>query len=82
MTTFLDGPAKGQNLALKASPEILRVVQDIETGEWDALDQPGDKPRSEEQVFNYVLVECHGTMHLNAGKRSGFYKISIYKFVP
>lgn len=81
MTTFEDGPAKGQNLALKRSPMFLRVVTDC-AGKWDALDQPDDSPRREEMVFVYRLSGEPGWCHINRGRRgSGFYPIAIYHYV-
>ena len=53
MIQFLDGPAAGVELSLRAAPRILRVVRS-ENGEWDALDQPQDAPEAGEEVFVYV----------------------------
>lgn len=61
MTTFLDGPAKGQCLMLRCSPEILRVVHDVKTGKWDALDLPTDTPRHDEEVYTYKLKRHIGS---------------------
>lgn len=81
MTTFLDGPAKGQNLALKQSPELLTVVVD-EKGKWDALDCPEDSIRPGEKSFVYRLKEKQGMVHINRGKNgSGFYAIAQYEFL-
>ena len=81
MTTFEDGPAKGQRLMLKHAPEFLRVVVD-EKEKWDALDLPTDTPRPEELIYAYRLSEKTGMCHINAGRgRSGFYTIARYGFV-
>lgn len=81
MTSFLDGPAKGQVLGLKRSPYFLRVVQDAK-GTWDALDQLHDRPSLDEKVYVYVLVESHGMVHLRMAKGSGFYSLAQYKLYP
>ena len=52
MTTFLDGPAKGEVLRLKAAPLFLRVVQNGPC--FDALDMPGDEPEPTELVYVYL----------------------------
>ena len=81
MTTFLDGPAKGQRLMLKNSPQQLRVVFDVATNTWDALDQPGDEPKHSEMVFDYELKERKGTCHIyKRGGGGGFYPISEYVY--
>jgi len=81
MTTFLDGPAKGQRLMLKHSPKNLRVVE--KGGKWDALDLPSDVPSPGETVHHYRLRTIKGTAHVNAGPgRSGFYPIAEYKHLP
>lgn len=79
VTTFVDGPAKGQTLMLKRSPEVLNVVFDTKTGKWDALDQPGDKPSDSEVVHVYVLCERCGTVHVNCRGGGGFFPIAKYK---
>lgn len=82
MTTFIDGPAKGQALALRRSPMFLRVVRKGEGPTWDALDQPEDTPYDDEYVFAYKLSKDLGVCHLNrGGGRSGFYKIAEYSFI-
>jgi len=53
MTTFEDGPAKGQHLSLQRAPKFLRVVED--GGKWDALDQPTDEPRPGETLYAYRI---------------------------
>ena len=84
MTTFVDGPAKGQTLMLKHAPPFLRVVEC--DGKWDALDAPGDEPAPGETVHLYELVERNGTVHVDSnrgGKRVGdWYAISSYRHVP
>ena len=84
MTTFLDGPARGQFLRLRHSPESLRVVE--AGGKWDALDAPDDKPRPGETVYLYKLIKRSGTVHIDSrrgGKRVGnWYAIASYRYVP
>lgn len=81
MTIFLDGPAKGQTLQLKRGPYFLRVVTDGKA--WDALDQIDDSPRSNEQIFIYVMEGIPSGMHLNArGGRGGFFVSATYKLAP
>jgi hypothetical protein len=63
MTTFEDGPAKGQTLMLQRAPLFLRVVIDP-SGKVDALDQLTDKPASNEKIFAYVLTAEPGRFHI------------------
>ena len=82
MTTFLDGPAKGQTLMLRRCPVFLRVVES--GGKWDALDQPSDTPRSGETLYAYSLVGRPGVCyHINCGRKGGggTYPISEYRLV-
>ena len=81
MTTFLDGPAEGQNLMLKRSPVFLRVVVG-QDGVWDALDQLGDSPRPGETIIAYRIDGEPGTCHLNFGGGKGsWYSVAQYKYV-
>ncbi len=84
MTTFADGPAKGQTLMLKRSPLLLRVVQDLNTGKFDALDAAEDTPAENERLFAYRMVKFSGMVHLNRGRSggSGFYGMAHYALVP
>ncbi|MGE4183331.1 MAG: hypothetical protein AB7J34_26230 [Limisphaerales bacterium] len=80
MTTFIDGPAKGQHLLLKSSPQTLTVVVDP-TGKWDALDQPGDAVRPGERTFQYLRVGEPGFIHINRGRgRGGFFSMAQYRW--
>ena len=80
MTTFEDGPAKGQHLMLKCAARFLRVVE--ANGTWDALDQPTDTPRPEEKLYAYEIAGQPGMCHLNCGRgRGGWYPIASYRFV-
>jgi len=80
MTTFQDGPAKGQHLMLRRCARFLRVVE--ANGKWDALDQLHDEPRPEETLYAYEIVGEPGMMHLNAGRgRGGCYPIATYRLV-
>lgn len=79
MTTFLDGPAKGNTLMLKRTVIILRVTVGP-TGQWDALDQVEDQAATDELIHVYVLWQCKGTTHIRAAKgRGGFYNMVAYK---
>lgn len=83
MITFLDGPAIGKALMLRNCPQMLRVTRDKQTGQFDALDAPGDEPRPTEEVFQYQLVERTGGAFVDFGGKkkgaSGFYPIAKYK---
>jgi hypothetical protein len=74
MTTFLNGPAKGQTLMLKRSPILLRVC--LNGKKWDALDQPDDLPHPAEIMFVYVLKEFKGHCMINPG---GCYPLAKYE---
>jgi hypothetical protein len=81
MTTFQDGPAKGQTLLLRRAPYFLRVTVDA-TGKWDGLDQPDDNPMPAEMIHAYHLVREPGMCHIRAtGGRGGFYPIAEYQMV-
>ena len=83
MTTFKDGPAKGQNLSLKRAPVFLRVTYDVTTRKWDALDQLEDNAKVSEQVFAYVMTGPPGSIHIHAtGGRGGFYPVAEYQLCP
>jgi hypothetical protein len=77
MTRFLDGPAAGQLLSLRSSPELLRVCS--KDGKWDALDQRRDMPAAGEVLYVYVLAEKKGSVHLRPG---GFFPIADYRLYP
>lgn len=80
MTTFEDGPAKGQRLMLKRAAHFLRVVE--ANGKWDALDQPTDTPQPGEKLFAYEITGKPGMVHLNCGGgRGGSYPIATYRFL-
>ena len=80
MTTFEDGPAKGQHLMLQRAPRFLRVVE--AHGKWDALDLPTDTPNPEEKLYAYQVGSYLGMCHLNRGRgRGGFYPIASYRYV-
>ncbi len=86
MTRFLDGPAAGQSLMLRAAPEFLRVVHSPRRkgdDQWDALDQPGDEPKRGESVYAYRRVGKAGTIHLMAQPRSasGWYATATYRVI-
>ncbi len=81
MTTFLDGPAKGQRLImLHRAARFLRVCE--EKGKWDALDQLTDSPKAEETLHAYEIAGPVGMCHIRAsGGRGGFYPIAEYRMV-
>lgn len=80
MTTFEDGPAKGQTLMLQRAPRFLRVTQHGAT--FDALDLMGDVPKPEEKLFVYEIVGEPGRIHINrSGGRGGFFSTGHYRFV-
>lgn len=56
MTTFLNGPAKGQKFRCSRCPILLRVVKHKSTGKWDVLDQLADTPEDMEHVYLYMLT--------------------------
>lgn len=75
MIRFLDGPAMGLSLKLARVPHYLRVVVSGGRG-WDALDQIGDTPCDDEQIYLYVLARNNGVVHMDfrdttTGKRRG-----------
>jgi hypothetical protein len=70
MLKMLDGPARGQTIQCRRSPIFLRVVRNSKK-EWDALDQLGDKPEYDEDIFVYVMVKYLGWIHLNTGGKPG-----------
>lgn len=49
-----DGQADALVLHLRRLPVFVRVVQDVSSGEWDALDQLTDEPRDGERIAVYV----------------------------
>lgn len=79
MVKLLDGPATGQTLMLHRAPLLMRVTRD-RAGRWDALDNPDDTVSLEETVFVYRRTGTAGTVHLNAGKASGFYALAEYHY--
>lgn len=80
MTTFEDGPAKGQHLMLKRAARFLRVVE--ADGKWDALDHPDDTPNPNEKLYAYEITSQPGMCHIHrGGGRGGFYPIATYRLV-
>ncbi len=63
MIRFLDGPAEGVTLRLRRAPLVLRAVRSP-AGEWDALDQLGDRPRPSETIVVYVRASAVTQYHL------------------
>lgn len=56
---------------LKRCPMYLRVTEFA--GKFDALDQPDDIPRSEEEIFAYQTTGPTGHMHVNMGSKGGWF---------
>lgn len=94
MLQFIGGPAEklADGLMLRSAPKLLRVVYDAtytaavckkDRTEWDALDQPDDKPRKGEVLYAYRLLEYRGMIHLRMSPRrhSGYYANATYEFV-
>lgn len=81
MTTFEDGPAKGQRLMLHRAPIFLRVTE--KGGKFDALDQVDDTPRPDEMLYAYQLAERPGHCHINTGRKpgGGFYPVAKYRMI-
>jgi hypothetical protein len=84
MTKLIDGPGAGKALMLRRVVTLLRVTVN-EAGEIDALDQPEDAPKPEEEwIYVYVNTgQNGGTCHVRYGgnKRhlSGFYAVAEYR---
>lgn len=81
MTSFLDGPAKGQHLTLARAPYFLRVVRAGK--KWDALDQFADEPSPGEEIFAYSLVGDPGMVHMDFRnpRRGVWFTIANYMLV-
>ena len=73
MTSFVDGPARGQKLILRHAPLYLRVVCSgggaCEV--WDALDLLSDEPAENEKIFAYRSVGGVIRGHLQTMKKGG-----------
>lgn len=81
MTTFEDGPAKGQCLLLERAPVFLRVVH-VRMVHWDALDKTDDRPRDDETIHVYRIASEVGMCHINRrGGGGGFYTCARYRYV-
>lgn len=80
MTTFIDGPAKGNILMLKRAPIYLRAVSNAE-GKWDACDQLEDTVHPGEVPVAYVLAETPGQAFIDGPRIRGLYPISRYQLV-
>jgi len=80
LAEFLDGPAKGISLNLRTCPRYLRVVIDHEEDGVDALDQRGDSPKDNEDVYVYLLQEdTWGVVFVRPGGR---YEHGKYTYHP
>lgn len=81
MTTFVDGPARGQKLSLRRAPIFLRVVEYRMA--FDALDQLEDEPKPEESIHLYRIKGKPGGMFVTKrGGGGGYYPIAEYAVVP
>ncbi len=83
MITFLDGPAKGQSLALQRAPLLLRITRTPD-GKFDGLDQHKDSPRADEEVFVYILDkpgEKIGVMHVDGRDRKTGRRFAIWSMI-
>lgn len=83
MTTFQNGPAKGQALSLQRAPVFLRVVE--KQGKWDALDQLEETPDPEEKIYVYLIVGNSGMYFMDGrgtdGRRRGWSCVmATYRF--
>lgn len=96
MTKFLDGPAAGQTLSLRRAPILLRVVVrrrlkkgmlfPVTYSTWDALDDPSDEPKPDEQIYVYRLASVPSRMFIRAcgkGKKAlgGAWPMAEYTFL-
>lgn len=79
MTSFDNGPAKGQRLMLKRAPLFLRVVE--AGGKFDALDQLADEPEAGERLFAYRRVGEVGMCHIHRKGGGGWFTIANYALV-
>lgn len=78
MTTFIDGPAKGQHFMIRRTPIFVRVTE--ENGKWDILNDVGDSPRPTETPHAYVLTERPGMCCVRAsGGRGGIFQSGVYR---
>jgi hypothetical protein len=85
MTSFQDGPAKGQNLNLQRTPRFLRVTEKL--GSFDALDQLDDEPEWGDVLYAYEIIPgatatAHISMRGKGGRREGrWIRMAIYSFL-
>jgi hypothetical protein len=76
MTTFIDGPARGEALPLKRSPRLLRVTQNGPV--FDALDQLEDEPAETELIYVYVLA---APVQAWVTTTAGRFPVAEYRFI-
>jgi hypothetical protein len=75
MTTFIDGPAKGEVLYLKRAPRFLRVTQNGIT--FDGLDQLADEPQETELIHVYQIT---GPIAGIVTTTRGVFPVAQYRF--
>ncbi len=81
MTTFEDGPAKGQTLNLGRVPFFLRVVRARLGTAVDALNEPNDTPHAHEEIFAYMLTREPGRAFVDGSKFRGLMSCANYRLV-
>jgi hypothetical protein len=84
VTTFDDGPARGQTLELRRSPRFLRVCRSPDLT-FDALDQLEDTPKPEETLIAYEKAGTSRGFVEYRGKdrhKSGPFQVVRYRMIP
>ena len=83
MTTFEDGPAKGQCLMLQRTPVLMRVTEEIspESGKhkFDALYELHDRPAPHENLYAYTIAQFRGYAFIDGAKFHGRCAMASYK---
>lgn len=85
MIAFYGGPADGETLMLRRSPQLLRVVINA-AGKLDALDQLEDVAEAGETIHVYKRKSVATPYHLYFGggknsKRNGWYARAEYEYL-
>jgi hypothetical protein len=79
MIRMIDGPAKDRSFMARSAPQLLRVVRS-KAGNWDTLDQLGDVPAKDEQIFVYERCGDLRAVHIRAMGGSAWYPAANYRF--